>query len=39
MTDNLSVADFGTTVVHYTHREDKTQTDETRCSQGIRFET
>jgi hypothetical protein len=39
MTDNLSVADFGTTVVHYTHREDKTQNDQTRCSQGLRFET
>lgn len=24
MTDNLSIADFGTTVVHHTYREDKT---------------
>jgi len=39
MTDNLSVADFGTTVVHYTHREDKTRTDQIRCSQGLQFET
>jgi len=39
MTDNLSVADFGTTVVHYTHREDKTQTDQARCSQGLWYET
>jgi hypothetical protein len=39
MTDNLSVADFGTTVVHCTHCEDKTQTDQTSCSEGLRVET